>query len=121
MYLIKSNNMFYGPLISIMLFFAIVALIIHMYNCGSNIIDPIEPTPSISHCNQACTNMTKLECDGWKGSPGSDEIFGTIDDISCTEICIVISSPDSIINLCPKCVSLAISCEEVDACYGNCK
>lgn len=116
-----ETDPFYPTIILAMVLSAVMSLIV--YNCGSVVVDPVEPEPLPDPyaCDSACTTMGFLGCDGWRGSPGKDEVFGTSDDVSCSEVCTELSQPGSIINLCPKCVSTASSCEEVDNCRGDCE
>jgi hypothetical protein len=70
-------------------------------------------------CENACKNLKRLDCPGWKGTPGKDEVFGTDDDISCTTACIDIVNSDPSVTLNQNCVAVANSCKEVDDCFTN--
>jgi len=52
--------------------------------CGC-VVRPAPDTPG--QCAAACANMQRLEVDGWRGSPGEDEIHGTADDVECRLVC----------------------------------
>ena len=67
-------------------------------------------------CNEACQNLLSMQCDGYKGSPGSDDLFGTSDDISCETVCESIMKEPGF-DLYPECTSKAPSCEAVEACF----
>lgn len=78
---------------------------------------PIEPERS---CMDACMHMQDLGCQGWRGSPGEDEIWLTKDDVSCTRVCTdveieAIEAPG--LSLHPDCVAAAASCGAADECF----
>lgn len=83
--------------------------------------DPVNPPPPppTDSCDLACKNMKKLGCDGWEGSPGYDEIFGTDDDVSCFRVCVETMDADPSVDIHPGCVSEAESCKEVEECFED--
>lgn len=94
--------------------------------CCQRIIHPIgppEPTDAgtLEDCGPACENLARLQCPGWRGSPGADEIWGTADDYSCETACRNIMYADDTATLFPICTAAAQTCEEVEKCFfpGN--
>ncbi len=89
--------------------------------CGGSFIPPGPPVPpdagTVDDCDDACDNLAWLSCPGWEGSPGPDEVFGTIDDVSCAEVCRVIVGGDSTATLHQVCTAAAATCEAVDQCF----
>lgn len=116
---IKSKLDFYSTHVYCILF------VIILISC--QIPDPVypgpDPVPNNSDipklCELACKNMEKMNCEGWQGSPGNDNIFGTVDDVSCSDVCIDIMNQEPSITLHPKCVAEANSCERADECFIN--
>lgn len=77
---------------------------------------PKNPDNVFNSCQAACTNMRVMKCDGWQGSPGEDEIFGTEDDVPCYEACTIMEmNPEA--DLEPDCIAFSESCNEVKKCY----
>lgn len=85
-------------------------IITHISCCGrvQNVDDPTD-------CDAACQNLLDLGCDASAGSSGSDEIWGTADDISCIDVCIGIVESGGDLQL--ECTIDAQSCSEVDVCF----
>lgn len=78
---------------------------------------PVPPDAgTIEDCQDACDNLQRLQCPGWQGSPGPDEIFGTADDMSCVAVCEDIVA-DPAMTLFQLCTAAANSCDEVEACF----
>jgi hypothetical protein len=78
---------------------------------------PIEPERT---CREACANMARLGCEGWKGSPGEDERWMTADDVPCWRVCetVEIEAIDARgLSLRPECVSAAATCRTADECF----
>lgn len=92
-------------------------LIASMFMGCSNIIyDPPNPPDLLPDCESACAKLAELGCQGWQGSPGEDEIYGTTDDVGCVEACGV-AAINQEINLQLSCVAQATTCEAYEACY----
>ena len=79
---------------------------------------PIDPAIE-TNCKTACDNLKRLQCSGWEGSPGKDEIHGTDDDVPCWKACKDIESADPTADLKLQCTTNANSCEAVDNCFGE--
>jgi hypothetical protein len=105
----------------ILLFAALVAITglvtATVSGCGPvhHVIDPNAGDPD--DCKAACDNMQSMDCPGWKGNAGPDEVFFTDDDISCEEICIRVTNAG--IGLEQACVAAAVSCEAMERCQNN--
>lgn len=92
--------------------------------CGEK---PLPPTPTpddTGRCFQACRHMTDLGCEGWEGSAGEDDMQGTADDVSCQDFCVyreVLARTEQspALGLHPRCVAIAASCSEADACLSS--
>lgn len=72
-----------------------------------------------SVCARACANLVKLKCAGYRGSPGDDGVYGTLDDVSCTQVCKDFETaahqvPNA--SLHPDCLAAAKSCLAVERC-----
>ncbi len=85
---------------------------------------PIEPGPphdpeagSVDDCPAACDNLAVMQCPGWEGSPGPDEVYGTEDDVPCLEVCEDFVEFSNM-TLYPACTAKATSCEEALECFG---
>lgn len=76
-----------------------------------------EDAGTIDDCGPACKNLERLQCPGWRGSPGADEIWGTADDYSCETACRNIMYQDPTATLYPICTAQAESCEAVEWCF----
>lgn len=70
-------------------------------------------------CEAACKNLKRLDCPGWKGTPGIDEKFGTQDDVSCFSACVDIVDSDPTVTLNQVCVANSDSCKKVDECFSE--
>ena len=94
----------------------ILLLISILQGCGPvpDLPDPFEDRSEVEYCGAACGNLQWLGCDGWKGSPGPDERFGTDDDVSCEDVCRTVPEV-----LSPKCVSLATDCKGANDCSNE--
>ena len=90
-----------------------VVFIVTRCSVGPEEPGPVEPDGST--CENACANVIELGCDGAKGSPGEDEVFGTDDDRSCVQVCKNVTS-DGFVSLDNGCVATAEDCEEVEEC-----
>jgi hypothetical protein len=87
--------------------------------CGPLPEAPIDtPENERDFCSAACDKLAELQCPGWRGSPGLDEIFGTDDDISCSRVCneLVVESS---VTLHAECTSEATSCAAVERCFDG--
>jgi len=96
-----------------------LAILILLSACTFN-PDPVTPDPAddvVELCALACSNMQELNCDGWEGSAGEDDEYGTADDVSCSDVCIEIETSGTGISLHPGCVAVASSCEKADECF----
>ncbi len=85
---------------------------------------PIEPHPpndpdagTVEHCPAACENLAYLQCPGWEGSPGADEVYGTEDDVPCLEVCEDFVEFSNM-TLYPLCTAKSMSCDDVLECFG---
>jgi len=102
------------------------AIVIFLTATGcAGALDPYEPGPprvrdagGADLCQAACDSLARLKCDGWDGSPGKDEVFGTKDDVSCTFVCVDIMD-ESTANLYTACTAQAESCDEIDDCFDE--
>ena len=96
------------------MFFLAIALLRWFGGCSWLPIpsDPLWDDPE--YCQPACDNLFRLNCPGWQGSPGVDEIFGTTDDIPCVDVCLNHEMPQRIF---PRCTAKAESCEAVERCF----
>jgi len=90
--------------------------------CGA--IKPIPPAPpapsdagTVDDCAAACANLARMECPGWQGSPGTDEMFGTEDDVSCEVVCRTIVGGDPTATLHQRCTADSKSCDDVERCF----
>ena len=88
-------------------------LVVLVSRCQQHV--EVDTADDPADCVAACNNMEDLDCDGWQGSPGEDEEFGTEDDVPCDEVCKMIAEESSG-EMFPGCVAAADSCEAVDAC-----
>lgn len=70
-------------------------------------------------CAAMCATLERMQCPGWDGSPGPDEVHGTPDDVSCAVACVDIVSSHHTVTLNQRCVAAATDCEQVDACFGE--
>lgn len=85
----------------------------------------VDAGPDESHrsdCARACANMLALHCQGWEGSPGPDEVMGTVDDVPCTQTCTdyevaAASLGSTAVSLHPKCIAAASSCMAAVGCF----
>lgn len=71
------------------------------------------------NCRLACKNLHKLGCAGRQGSPGYDEVWGTLDDISCEVVCadlekVAMEIPGLSLN--PACLKDARDCRQASEC-----
>lgn len=78
-----------------------------------------EDAGKAEECAAACANLERMQCPGWEGSPGFDEVYGTPDDVSCTAACVEIVESGPTVTLNQRCTAAATSCEQVDACFGE--
>lgn len=69
-------------------------------------------------CEGACSNLERLRCGGWDGSPGIDDIWGTEDDIGCVEICDDLNQ-DPFFEMKMECTTKALTCNQVDDCWSE--
>lgn len=70
-------------------------------------------------CKTACANLRALRCQGADGSPGSDEAFGTADDVSCEQVCAdfeVAAKTSPTFSTHPDCITRATNCRAVSRC-----
>ena len=77
------------------------------------------PTPGLvpdagAGCEPACANLARLGCSSAQGSPGSDEIYGTSDDVPCARVCADVEAEG--IGLDTSCVARARTCDESELC-----
>lgn len=93
-------------------------------NTIPDVVDP--PGPPVpdeagdaSDCEAACATLARLQCPGWRGSPGPDEIVGTADDVPCARACRAIVSSDRTVTLQQRCTATATTCEAVDRCFDS--
>lgn len=99
----------------------IIALCVTFFIMGCGAIFPVDPVTELDSgtpddCPAACENLKRLQCEGWQGSPGPDEQFGTEDDLSCERVCLgVMSEPTA--TLFPICTAKAADCEAVELCF----
>jgi len=100
--------------------FMLSQIVIALAGCS-----PIKPAPTDpgdysdpSGCAEACANLEKLGCPGWRGSPGKDETLGTADDVSCEEVCRNVVESGATTTLHQRCTSKAKSCEAMDDCFA---
>lgn len=68
-------------------------------------------------CDDACAVLKEYQCAGWEGSPGTDEIFGTADDVPCVKVCQDLMNADESMTLFPACTAKAKNCDDVDNCF----
>ncbi len=87
-------------------------LVVFAVRCGGGELHT-EDDPE--DCGAACERLKVLGCDGWDGSPGEDELWGTADDVSCEEVCRGIVDEQGTLHL--DCTIMAESCAEVDECF----
>lgn len=99
----------------------IIIFFVFLFSCG-----PFNPSPgppvnpeagTVEDCGDACNRLEELQCPGWEGSPGTDEEFGTPDDVDCMTVCEDLMENNETLTLYPKCTSEAESCEEVEQCF----
>lgn len=109
---------------SVMKSLVTILIVILLWGCNGIIPPDYPPGPPIpkdvnleESCELACRNLKRMNCDGWKGSPGIDEIFNTKDDIPCFSVCIEIVKSDETVTLNQRCVAESISCKEADRCF----
>lgn len=99
------------------------ALLLGAAPCVHPAHEPAEPATrpvARSSCEAACTNAARLGCEGWDGSPGSDERRGTGDDVPCPEVCRNLEGAAKElpgVSLHPECVRAAESCAAVSRCF----
>lgn len=93
-----------------------VLVIAFILACGPNYIIKDAETV-LDQCKRACVRMEQLKCDnGWQGSPGQDEVYGTDDDEACIDVCVMVEiNPEVDFEL--ECVSGADDCSAYEACY----
>jgi hypothetical protein len=87
-----------------------------LIGCGPYVyIPPGAEDPAL--CEPACEVLERYKVEGWDGSPGPDEVFGTADDVPCAQVCretIRAGYPFQV-----KCLSGAGSRGEAEGCYGD--
>ena len=88
-----------------------------LVGCAGSILEPAEPVSSEGTCEEACTNLRKLQCPGWDGSPGADDTMGTADDVPCTPTCEEIKAQDPEFGAYLGCQADASNCDAADACF----
>lgn len=115
--------------------FITVFVLVLLSSCGgcgpTNSIPISDPSPNITpilnttipeqtdpNCVTLCALLHKLHCPAAKGSPGKDEVWGTVDDISCTLACTQVANAIKNTNdsLPFGCLMNATSCATIDAC-----
>ena len=73
---------------------------------------PVAPTPDEV---DACAAFCSMECPGSEGTPGYDEVYGTEDDVSCTEACNdVLAGPEFDGNR--ACLDTVTTCMQAEEC-----
>lgn len=80
---------------------------------------PVRPaTDTAADCPRACQTLAWYSCPGWRGSPGADEQWGTVDDESCETVCReVYAEPSGTLHA--ACTAAAMNCAEVEACFAG--
>lgn len=79
---------------------------------------PVRPaTDTAADCPRACQTLAWYACPGWKGSPGADEQWGTMDDESCEAVCKAVYA-ETTGTLHAACTAAATSCQAVEACFA---
>lgn len=93
-----------------------VFLVWYAVGCIPLPVRPDDPsTPD--DCEAMCVNLERLRCPGWRGSPGTDEIFGTADDIPCADVCRRVVTAGLGVSLYQRCVAKARDCAVVARCF----
>lgn len=95
-----------------------IASLLCAARCQGPVVIDTDTDDNPADCVAACDNMEDLDCDGWQGSPGEDEVYGTEDDVSCDEICEMIAEEPTA-EIFPGCVAAAETCEAVDECSNQ--
>lgn len=94
-----------------------LGLIIGMsVGCWGPMPDPAEPVTRPGTCEEMCTNIERLQCPGWDGSPGEDDEMGTADDVPCVPTCESIKERDPEFGAYLGCQADAPDCDAADAC-----
>ena len=97
------------------------ALILLLAGCSH--LQPPAPAPvengGPEDCAPACATLERLQCAGWRGSPGRDGEYGTFDDVACDIACIELVNADPTFTLAQRCVAGATSCEAADRCLAD--
>jgi len=61
-----------------------------------------------------------MQCPGAQGSPGADEIPGTMDDPGCTQTCRDMAAAHTDYPMNRACLDSVLSCEAADLCvFGD--
>jgi len=79
----------------------------------------VDPVGRPGTCDEACTNLERLQCPGWDGSPGPDDAMGTADDVPCTPTCEEIGEIDPSFLAYQGCIADASDCDSADRCMEN--
>lgn len=82
-------------------------------------VQPSDQIPIPDACTRMCATMADEQCDGWQGSPGEDERFGTKDDVPCNEACEQVVSADPTMEESVQCGASAESCSAIENCQNN--
>ena len=79
-------------------------------------LDPL-PTDPGAGCEQAAARIVELQCPGWQGSPGVDDVFGTgdADELPLVDVCRVTEREGA--DWKTECVAAALDCAGVEACF----
>lgn len=96
--------------------YAILIAIVCLSCAGPRPIEKREHIEDLNGCAAACDNLGKMQCDGWEGSPGPDEVYGTPDDVGCAQACRDIVGATSI-TLNTVCISRSRSCTQAALCF----
>ena len=101
---------------AIIMFLLLCAFSYTVYGCKP--LPPDDPTDVdagiVYTCETACARVITLRCDGWNGSAGPDNIYGSEDDLSCLDVC---SELIKDFDLHLPCISESLTCLEVNTCF----
>lgn len=76
---------------------------------------PVHPQAEDT-CEAFCEALEMMLCDGASGSPGADEVLGTLDDPGCPRTCVEMSRTYSDYPMDRACLNGVTSCGVAENC-----
>ena len=79
-----------------------------------------DPNPAPNDlCSAVCVHEHALGCSAAKGSPGPDDVYGTIDDVPCATACHDQLAADATLEALLVCITRSENCADVDRCSAS--